>query len=1562
MQIVNYTVSAIILLVLVLLFLKAALPHAKPPVLIPKRLPPSELKHRVKVLAMNSLVLTRSGGGVSAYAASREIRRFFSACDKSGAHSGDAERMILSRREDIERLLCAAEKSAPEFFALPHKGNYPRLYSLCMLLCCGDGACIDRETVEDAIAVTNECSPLSAKEILFFGDMLKLCIVQRLASLLKSIRFDRKMRERARRDSERGRINLSDLKYDAYISALCTGLNAGEKRKLDALCLENGIDTVERVAAYDKTEASRTAAAFGLIKAAEEATRMSNEPPIELYCGYALLMKKNNGFAEMSFKEKSSALAAVGAYCRRKRMSETAFIGGASPERQSEVFFRDARLGRLALIAAVAMALGMLPLVIVTALIPRYFVLSLPALPVTVCAALKGVGIVFGGAEASEKFGAHESEFSAEYVPVLADLGKKTDTRLKDRLKAVLSVLNVAAAFAAPVLAVISPLFSAYWLLAAFSREIVALACGLRRDLTEGKNPLATAAAELISAAQLPLGILDAFGARKVKWARALTALLSAALLVLLTALSGGSAACYVAAAAFAVGPLFGVAKRARPQRKQKSPRDFETSEHTYEDVGTPEKVDILSCGDYTAIVSERGNMRGYYDSRELFKAMRFFVGDERRLSELKAVPPFVTGEGRTINNALCGGRIFEIETFGAENGVEFSVSARDGGEFCLSFVCVPTGKYALSGENMFSPNADGSLPSVLFGGCEKASIESGTVFGSENVDREYIAVKANARKGRVSLGVYCEKSADSLKAAASRRLSPIARASGAVYSATLSRRRSITSAVCDMASYILFGRSTYSPPLRPHIDTRYSTLLCVRDCEGGDERLYRRLKRMSVLKDIGLKFNVVVACFEPPKGFARVHTGIARMFDTLRLGRGGRACCLNCYDDPELFDRLKESCMRDDEIRRKTLNFSPEVRGAGRVPLPLDPPETKFALDSCGVCENGDSVYIGDNVFRADALRTTAKSGFGFSLRPDGRGHTFDGETRLTGEQAPLAALPSEFVLFGENGRVWSASQEPLGNLGELYALQSADRTVFVCTSMGLKVTQTVSLKNAAGLTAVRIYNPRKTARKIEVLACALPVVADDFEQSRHVLELERTDRGAKATNTLSGKTLYLLTDGEFDCAFSLDGITGENGRINTLDVEHSIGAENALILRRTVKIKSGETVELRFALTTDKDFDFDDDLSPFAVSPLKFSSKIPELDALAVRLAARVKTGLFTSGAMGSHFAEPLVKCAALLPECSDELGKLIADRCRRRFTNGDILLYRRRSDGERASWHGAALFLPLAVAKYIDATDDRDILFMRVPYLESYRGRTRCRISDKKASVLTHCLEILFGASESGYSRCFGIDGRLLALKAIAEFLPLVRDGEARLRLAEIKTSLMEDTVGVERDEMSLTDMSWLALSDADREVSVKLLTKKAQGAEANEIPWAIAALLKKGAANEAYLLFSRLNPLSEHAAFKSGDFVEVTPALMLILLKEGFFGFKMPADTLVMRPSLPDCMKTAAVSYDDGKVSFDVDIDNTGRGKWNITVGGIAYSSDSVTVNDSLCGKRIGLRRR
>ena len=1623
----NYIVSAATLLLVIILFVRTVLPRSAASMTLADEIDPKTTEFRLTVLSMNSTDYTRRGGGLAVRQPIKEVKKFLKYAEKklkAGKRLENFEQTIYKNISAVKRAIDIVEKQSPLFFGLPHCGNYPRLYELCSLIVKGNGGYADKTSLQSAVNIFNEHSPLLYCEILALKAMLTFCAIEQIAVLCAKSEQLSNIVARADYDAERERIDLTSLKRNAYVFHYCERIDGSIARKFSAICAENGIDVWKRSKVFENELSDYAAVAYAAAQTLNEMdVWLSEDFCNSLYAGYnAFASAYGADFERLTVDEKKTRLNAFSVYCRRKKLDEITEIKKLSRvEARSATEKVSPPVIALVLLSVAAIAVGIMPAVLAAIFLPSIVLpCALLTLPVTLSAVFTALrftasstyeGVKLSAVKA-ETGTARKVEFAEDYALKMPRKSAKNtgeniaaSSRLNVFYNAV-SLLNRAisdiASLCALALVFIAPLYSPRWLFAAFARDIICFLFELRASLRSEQAVFSKIAATLFAAFELPVKAVKVFvpKGRNLPGAVAVATQIVAAAILTATALFADYAiAYYVIAAAFAIVPLASYVS-ANLSKKSVAAGSGVTltdndKEKTYGNRGIYPRVRFLRGERYIATVSDGGDVYDFFDGKPLFDKMKSYLLKNGEKIPFDIASPFKVTQGRAVNEAVADGRRFTVTTASCEDGKRITIKAKDGGDFTAVIAHSVFGKCLFEKQMcelqgldcaLLTENAD-SAPRCVCVAVRKSARMSITVdegeflYGCENGIASVLALTVSSESGiaeAVFIAGYDSEQASKTVACAfkngyDKRIE--------AKTAALAELAKNPFDISQTASFILYGRCRYpDTDLQKIIDLNLNTLLCYQRSGGGLSRLHGKLKGLADLKKTGLKFNVAVLCFDESGGGKTTRNKVNLMFEEFGLNRHGRAVCFDCEANEKFYEALKYAAPDIDSLRFIARTPNPELKACKKTSGILEYPLSKIKGDAMSVAEDGKIICDGFGASGGAENRLTNKLGMCSQIRADGGGYTFFDNPwngKVTQENNALDSVPSEFIAFSETGRLWSATALPLGVRGETFCLHGENFSEYVCVTNGLNISQKVFVSDIvnAKVWNVEIENTRKSARKIYVTACVRPVLGESGDSSRSCLSLSDTSCGISAVNILTKQKICLETDAKyFSRSQTLESLLGENGRICKLSEIKSGGTIPAMILCAEIKLTPLSSARVSFSLSVEESFDFQSSESDMRVnppSPFTFSTGDWYTDTFVASLPQRILSSLLCKPVLregesfeGEHYASALLKGAALLPENKELFKKIILKSCSKRFSDGDIVLFKRGDGGKRAACHSASLFLPLAVARYIDFTDERDILFERAGYV-----RTDKVGGEKRASVLEHCLQTVEACCGEDTVDCFNIASELLLLKAIAALMPYVKDSETRLKLSDEKLKVSKRLENVDSDSLSAESLCWLVFCGIGKQVNSERLLKRMRERSDNENMkrlWICAALAEMGDTQTAYDVFQTVNPLGAEPyymtekGFRTAS--DESEALAYIIVSELFFGCKIKGDSLVFAPKLPPSIKKARVKYDCDVVRFETEIDNTGKGNWRVMLDGISYNCDSVPLTEKTNGKKIVLKRR
>lgn len=1614
-SVLNYVLAAAVTAAAILLFMRSALPGASLKTELGKSYDDTALKLKIAALSLASSDNGEKGPVPSIYAVERALKKFFSRTEKrkaKGEPLDDHETMLCRARAKIYAALQRAKQILPSYYFLPHCGKYPRIYEFCRLFICGKDGVLLQGDVRQAIGVFQKQSAFTVGELAALCDTFKLCIVQALSSVAAKSEFARKIRRKAESDVKEEKMDLSYLKYDAYSYFYGEKADRAVWRKYCCLAVENGADVTAMRETYLYELGGYASLCSALIESLARADDVLSD---DFVCGvYAESEAVENlvkDYGKLTGNEKMSVIRAIGRYCAKRKLTDKEGIerlkselGGRADAGQ---VLAQAAPGAAVLwtfvAASAAVLLGAaiaLPFFLPLSSLP----LVLLVLPVTAYSWTEAFAMYYRADVRPFLTGETDPslyEFSSDAAPEknFSDIRTKKGVRTLSFFRLLYGYIEssgraLAAVYpiCALLIVLLAPLRSALWLAAAFLPQAIGAVLGVRNALKAGGSPLGALKGELVQAMELPqnalVGIISATHLTVKGPLRTLLQYATAAMLTATALMMRASAAFYVVAAGFALAPfLTAILRKSSRMTEKYEPPQSENFRRSFDGWGVYPRVHFLNGEKFVCVATDRGTQTDFFDSVRITNDMRIYLHGKNGREPLKSVGPFVTYAGGAVNNSFASNRTFHFETQALrEGGKNIELTSHSRGEF----VC--TVAHALEdGFSMAERDPSSAILKKTEGGREifvgafvrkgrlAESITNGMMLkygvkgGSDNV----LALKIESESERAAVVFLAADSLSELKRNMSRLKKQEHCYASMIGAAAISRGKRVSAGCCDIASFLLFGRCRYEDgaPAK-YLDLRYNTVLCRMRGDTMVDRLYSRLKQLAALKRFGIGFNTAVIGFFPPLAAVEAENRLRSALQELSFG-GGKAVFVNCENDGDLYDKLISSCPEADEIHFIGRTPNPERRSYRRQALP--PEKESLLLESRygGVDANGNGAYGGFGPSGAAENRIVCADGFGTVVRADGSGYTFFGDPRadkLTSEERTLSSLPSEFAVFSESGRVWSATPLPCGEEGETVCRHYTDGTVFECRTNGLYLRQEEYLAEGkrAKVWRITLKNPRKTQRKIKVALCAVPTLGEKREETSSVLKFFKTENGRAAQNVLTERAAYLSCDGApCACSTSMDAIADECGRIDLENITDGY-CRDALIVSCDVRLDGESERTVRFALSDADGFDFSslsarrESVRP-ALTPISFDKYN---DLLFYRLFYQTRAALYCptdsdSQAQGESFENALINGAALLPSQTAEMRRSIICACKRRFVGGELLTNIRGGRGTAAASSGAAMFLPIAVARYIDCTDDKDILFERLPYLT--RKGEDCAVGERKESLLLHCLRILLSQPRQDDETCFGIDPELLRITAINAFMPLVRDPLRRLKLAELRTAAIKHAENIDLETASVSTAAWAAICGAVK-VNKQTLVKRADSSKTLDRLFISAALLARGHTDDAYEIFESVNPLKSGRAIcaltdsalpvpSSG--IEAATARCLAI--EGFFGAKVTGGCLKMSPRLPRSVKKAELRCDFDEAKFTVEIDCSGEGEYSLFSGGIDYHTSSLEISEKLDGKRLMLKR-
>ena len=465
---------------------------------------------------------------------------------------------------------------------------------------------------------------------------------------------------------------------------------------------------------------------------------------------------------------------------------------------------------------------------------------------------------------------------------------------------------------------------------------------------------------------------------------------------------------------------------------------------------------------------------------------------------------------------------------------------------------------------------------------------------------------------------------------------------------------------------------------------------------------------------------------------------------------------------------------LADQLARRVTRQNPPQIRArpaaTEHADRPQPSPEREFNNGLGGFDGDGKEyvVVLGEGQWTpAPWINVVANSRFGFCVSESGSGYTWSEngrENQLTPwSNDPIADRPGEvlYVRDEESGEIWGATALPLRDDASAYlARHGAGYSEFEHTSRGiaLHLHQTVPLEDPIKISRLRLRNLTNRRRRLSVTAYAEWVLGT----TRAVSPMQIVTERDAATGAVFARNPWNVDFGDRVAFADLGAgevvVTGDRaeflGRHGSVDdpaalriageLSGAVGAgyDPCAAIQRPIVLDPGEEVDVVFLLGQGKDNDearslvqryrdtdpeqvrlevarnWDDILGTVRVkTPDRSFDLMVNQWLLYQTIACRMlgRTAFYQSG--GAYgFRDQLQDGMALVTPMRDSTREHLIRAAGHQFEEGDVLHWWHEPSGKgvRTRISDDYLWLPYAVAHYVDVTGDIEILDQVVPYL--------------------------------------------------------------------------------------------------------------------------------------------------------------------------------------------------------------------------------------------------------
>ena len=649
---------------------------------------------------------------------------------------------------------------------------------------------------------------------------------------------------------------------------------------------------------------------------------------------------------------------------------------------------------------------------------------------------------------------------------------------------------------------------------------------------------------------------------------------------------------------------------------------------------------------------------------------------------------------------------------------------------------------------------------------------------------------------------------------------------------------------------------------------------------ENSVERLKKQLTQLKKLYKFGIEFDLYIIYSEKHNYFLYISELINEALDELsyRKDMNGKSSItlLNSVSDERLASAVLASsvgfsCDFSEIDENAQTPKKPLYKNAG-----LQERELAVPLGLGGFLDDGSyfmDISSGDTP--APWSNIIANESFGTIITESGGGYTFADNSREKKISRwcndDVLDTPSEFVVLGESGTLWSITKKPIKTNSSYHVIHSFGYSEFSNDYNGIVSSQRVYISKDNGIKFydITLKNTVAQERKIDIMFAIKPVLGDFGSYTESAISVTKQGNFIVVSNAATSFSAYLSCS-ERITGFSgyAEAFTDTNGKITKITNLGQEGSDIFASLTTSVTVGAGSEKRIIFSVSTTREVEFADCDYIFSSSSRYYgslSSIVPtKIDAhgalmkwlpyqaLCSRFFARA--GFYQAG--GAYgFRDQLQDCLSLLYIDPSLVKKHILRCASHQFEHGDVQhWWHPPAIGVRTNICDDRLFLPYITAEYIAFTHDYGVLDERVPYLLGAKMQAgessvyaSCAVSNSTESLLEHCLKAIyctFDYGENGLIKMRGGDWNdamdkvgergygtsvfmsMFLCFVIDKFLPHVNNSAARGRLIgereKLRKALTEAWDG-DRFIRAVTDDNEVLGSSNSPECKIDLLVQ-------------------------------------------------------------------------------------------------------------------------------------------
>ncbi len=517
-------------------------------------------------------------------------------------------------------------------------------------------------------------------------------------------------------------------------------------------------------------------------------------------------------------------------------------------------------------------------------------------------------------------------------------------------------------------------------------------------------------------------------------------------------------------------------------------------------------------------------------------------------------------------------------------------------------------------------------------------------------------------------------------------------------------------------------------------------------------------LSELSTLKGFGIEFTTVIFYAEPVSYFMELSQKINVASSV--LGKDCRIINELTFNEVEL-EELKKNAIDFFSVVNRIMPPYYELASTPYANVTLPLPSIEYRLGNGGFSSDGSYIFSEQtpspwcNVLsdRKIGCIVSDKGGFTFGANSRQEKLTRHSNDELNDEHG-------DGIILGEGGTLWSITRSPVPHDCEYITNHNFGYSEFMCGYNSIVARQTVYVDNGVKYYKVSLENRLNIIRSLDVMCFAELVLGDRIFRTRGGITCGRDGDSLYGKN---GDIKLYLSSSEKPCsvAFFAESFRDRSGKIRVCAELENDGCTPALVYSAKINLPAKGKAVIIFTLSTENHVPSVKSAEcAFERVKNKFEKLFfVESDELPVKyylkwLAYQTYVSRFTAkcgfqqvgGAIG--FRDQLQDSVALLGICPEKVRRHILNCAAHQFADGDVLhWWHEPAIGVRTEICDDKLFLPYAVAEYINYTGDVSVLSEQVKFLKDKpipRGEhsvyAYMEDSDEYGSVLDHCIRAI------------------------------------------------------------------------------------------------------------------------------------------------------------------------------------------------------------------------------